>query len=93
MSQLVTTSLTRSVFGGVLPSGGRQESDMTSFAIPEMSCGLRSRAIESALTTLDPDATIDTNVQTRLLRVETKESDAQVLMTLNILGFAANVYR
>lgn len=66
---------------------------MTSFAIPDMSCGRRSTAIEAALAQLDPNATIDADVSARLVRVETKASDAQVLMTLNNLGYAANVYR
>ncbi|MDJ0859107.1 MAG: heavy-metal-associated domain-containing protein [Dinoroseobacter sp.] len=66
---------------------------MTSFAIPEMSCGRRSHAIESALSKLDPDATIAADVPKRLVRVETKASDALVLMVLNDLGFAANVHR
>ncbi|MEM8580123.1 MAG: hypothetical protein AAGA38_06505 [Pseudomonadota bacterium] len=66
---------------------------MTSFAIPEMSSDFRSLEIETALTQIDPNAKISTDVQARLLLVETKVSDAQVLMIINTLGFAANVWR
>lgn len=64
---------------------------MTSFVVPEMNSGRSSHSIQEALAELDPTATIEANVELRILRLETDASDAQVLMTLNELGYAANV--
>jgi copper chaperone len=64
---------------------------MTTFAVPEMSCDHCSASIQTALAALDPGATVETSIKERILRLETRVSDAQVLMTLNEIGYAANV--
>lgn len=64
---------------------------MTSFAVPEMQCGRCTASIHSALTQLDPAAKVEADIRTRIVRLETAATDAQVLMTLNDLGYAANV--
>ncbi|WP_425092287.1 cation transporter [Tropicimonas sp. S265A] len=64
---------------------------MKMFAVPEMYCPKCSGSIRTALTALDPAAKIEANVELRYVRLETEASDAQVLMALNEIGFAANV--
>jgi copper chaperone len=61
------------------------------FAVPEMNSGRCSHFIQTALTQLDPAARMQADIEHRLLQLETTASDAQVLMILNELGFAANV--
>lgn len=66
---------------------------MTKFAVPEMSCPKRRASIEQALTRLDPQVEIHTDLKKRMLNVETKASSAMVLSVLSQVGFAANVAR
>lgn len=64
---------------------------MIKFAVPEMSCPHCRHSIEQALTKLDPDAEIQTDLDARTICVETAASTAMVLSVLSQAGFAANV--
>lgn len=50
---------------------------MTRFAVPDMSCGHCTAAIESALKAADPEARIDCDLATRQVGVESRlDADA-----------------
>ena len=53
---------------------------MTRFAVPEMSCGHCTAAIEAAVKAADPDARVDCNLGTRNVDVESR-LDAEALKT------------
>jgi len=64
---------------------------MTKFSVPDMSCAHCQSSIEQALSRLDPEASVETDLDARTINVRTNASTAMVLSVLSQAGFAANV--
>ncbi|HYG07175.1 MAG TPA: heavy-metal-associated domain-containing protein [Stenotrophomonas sp.] len=60
---------------------------MHRFHIPGMTCGGCARSVTAALLGVDPQATIDTNLPTREVRVESAMDAQAFLVALSAAGF------
>jgi copper chaperone len=58
------------------------------FHIDNMTCGGCARAVTKAIQSVDPDARIDTDPPSRLVKVDTAALQEQVVAALREAGFA-----
>ena len=59
------------------------------FHIANMTCGGCARGITSAIKGIDPDATLNIDLQNRIVEINTTVSEEQVISTLSESGFTA----
>jgi copper chaperone len=64
-----------------------KETDMSSFNVPEMSCGHCTAAIEKAIKSIDPTATVSCDLGTRTVSVESILSDRAVSEAIRDAGY------
>ena len=64
---------------------------MTTFSVPEMSCGHCKAAVEKAIAGIDPAARVTVDLESRTARVETALGDAVVIAAMKEAGYAATV--
>jgi copper chaperone len=57
------------------------------FHIDNMTCGGCARTVTRAIQSVDPDASIDTDPPSRLVKVDTAASQEQVVAALREAGF------
>jgi copper chaperone len=57
------------------------------FHIDNMNCGGCARTVTRAIQSVDPDASIDTDPPSRLVKVDTAASQEQVVAALREAGF------
>ncbi len=62
---------------------------MTRLHVPGMTCGHCKASIESAIARLDPEATVKVDLATRIIEVEGKPTQREVVMALDEIGFLA----
>ncbi|NNU80463.1 heavy-metal-associated domain-containing protein [Halovulum dunhuangense] len=62
---------------------------MTTFHVPDMSCGHCKAAIEKALHALDPNAAVRVDLSARTVSVETPQTEASILAALKGAGYEA----
>lgn len=62
---------------------------MTTFSIPDMSCGHCKTAVEAAVRKLDPAAKVEVDLATRRAEIETTHPPAAVIAALDAVGFPA----
>lgn len=60
---------------------------MTSFSVPDMSCGHCTAAIEKAISAIDPTATVSCDLDTRTVAVESFVSDRAVCEAIREAGY------
>lgn len=64
---------------------------MSSFSVPDMSCGHCSAAITTALEAQDPTVEIEADIEAREVDVFTSLDDETVLKTLKQAGYPAQL--
>lgn len=64
---------------------------MTTFSIPDMSCGHCKSAVEAAILKLDPQASVVVDLVNRRADVSSGTPDAALINALNAVGFPAQV--
>lgn len=57
------------------------------FHIDNMTCGGCARTVTRAIQSVDPDASIDTDPPSRLVKVDTAASQEQIVAALREAGF------
>ncbi len=57
------------------------------FSVPEMSCGHCTAAIEKAVKDVDPAATVNCDLDTRRVAVDTSISQADVSLAIKAAGY------
>ena len=62
---------------------------MMEFKIPAMSCGHCVGVITKALNTLDPHASIEIDLGSKLVKVESEQDRASILAALSAAGYPA----
>jgi len=62
---------------------------MTRFDVPEMSCGHCTAAIRKAVTTLDPSASVDCDLNVRVVSVESTLGDEAIVLAMKEAGYDA----
>lgn len=62
---------------------------MTTFSIPDMSCGHCKAAVEAAVLKLDPQASVVVDLKLRQAEVTTSLPDMALINALNAVGFPA----
>lgn len=62
---------------------------MTTFLIPDMSCGHCKAAIEAAILKLDSAAKVQVDLSNRRAEIASSQPDAALIAALNAVGFAA----
>ncbi|WP_022702660.1 heavy-metal-associated domain-containing protein [Pseudorhodobacter ferrugineus] len=62
---------------------------MTTFSIPDMSCGHCKASVEAAILKLDPAASVVVDLQARRADVMSTEPDEALMNALNAVGFPA----
>ncbi len=62
---------------------------MTTFSIPDMTCGHCKAAVEAAILKLDPAASVVVDLKTRRAEVTSTEPDEALINALNAVGFPA----
>lgn len=62
---------------------------MTTFSIPDMSCGHCKASVETAILKLDPGAKVSVDLPNRQADVTSSQPDDAVLKALNAVGFPA----
>ncbi len=62
---------------------------MTKYAVPDMSCGHCTAAIESAVKALDSDAKVTPDLETRTVEIETSAEESAVLAAMKAEGYPA----
>lgn len=62
---------------------------MTTFSIPDMSCGHCKTSVETAILKLDPGAKVTVDVPNRRADVTSTQPDNAVLKALDAVGFLA----
>lgn len=62
---------------------------MTTLSIPDMSCGHCKAAVEAALHTLDPAATVTVDMAGKRATVQSSQPDAALIAALDAVGFPA----
>jgi copper chaperone len=62
---------------------------MTTFSIPDMSCGHCKAAIESAIHKLDPAAQVTVDLANRRAEVTSTQPDTALIAALDAVGFPA----
>jgi len=62
---------------------------MTTFSIPDMSCGHCKAAVEAAVLKLDPQASVVVDLKTRRADVTSTEPVEALINALNAVGFPA----
>lgn len=62
---------------------------MTTFSIPDMSCGHCKAAVEAAILKLDPQASVVVDLKTRRADVTSTEPEGALINALNAVGFPA----
>lgn len=59
------------------------------FHVPDMSCGHCTAAITREIASLDPQAKVTTDLETRMVEVATPQSDTAVIDAIKAAGYAA----
>lgn len=62
---------------------------MTTFSIPDMSCGHCKAAVEAAILKIDPSASVSVDLQSRTAEITTAEPPRAVINALVAIGFPA----
>ena len=62
---------------------------MLRFQVPKMTCGGCAKSVTNALQSVDADARIETDPDTREVRVETKADEAALRAVLEEAGYPA----
>lgn len=62
---------------------------MTRFDVPEMSCGHCTAAIRKAVTTLDPSASVDCDLNARVVSVESALDAETLVLAMKEAGYDA----
>ncbi len=62
---------------------------MTTFSIPDMSCGHCKATVETAIKSLDPAATLNFDMMARTVAVQTAAPADAVCAALRTAGYAA----
>ena len=62
---------------------------MTEFHVPEMSCGHCKAAIENAVASVDPNAEVEVDLDTRRVRVTTASATGALLDAMKTAGYDA----
>jgi len=57
------------------------------FDIPDMTCGGCANAIKRAVTQLDPAATLDVNVNVKIVKVMSTQSSQRIIEVIEAAGF------
>jgi copper chaperone len=60
---------------------------MPSFNVPDMSCGHCVNAITKAVTSLDPNARIETNLETKMVSIESSANSTALVDVLTEAGY------
>jgi len=64
---------------------------MTKLIVPDMSCGHCTAAIEKAITGLDANAAVNTDLENKTVEITSSLSDDVILKTLADEGYPATV--
>lgn len=64
---------------------------MITLNVPDMSCGHCAGVITKALKALDPQAVIGYDMHNHQVQVDTRESTADVLLTMSQAGYPSTV--
>lgn len=62
---------------------------MTTFSIPDMTCGHCKSAVTTAIQKLDPTATVLVDLVTRRAEVTSSKPEAAIIAALSAVGFPA----
>ncbi len=62
---------------------------MTRFHIANMTCGHCKASVEKAVTTLDDDAELDFDMETREVEIDSTASKSAILSALDAAGYPA----
>ncbi len=62
---------------------------MLRFRVPNMACGGCARSVTAALSSVDPEARIETDPPTREVRVESSADEKELLAVLEEAGYPA----
>lgn len=62
---------------------------MTTFSIPDMSCGHCKAAVEAAILKADPEALVTVDVAARTAKVQSGQPVATLIQALGAVGFPA----
>ena len=57
------------------------------FDIPDMTCGGCANAIKRAVTQLDPTATLDVEVNVKIVKVTSTQSSQRIIEVIEAAGF------
>jgi copper chaperone len=57
------------------------------FDIPDMTCGGCANAIKRAVTQLDPAATLDVDVNVKIVKVTSTQSSQRIIEVIEAAGF------
>jgi len=57
------------------------------FTVPSMACSACATTITNAVTTVDPTATVDADPKTKVVKIETHESEATVKAAIVNAGY------
>jgi len=64
---------------------------MTTYSIPDMSCGHCKATVEKTILALDPQATLSFNMPARTVDVQTQSEQSTVKAALTDAGYPATV--
>jgi copper chaperone len=56
--------------------------------VPDMACGACSATITKAVTTLDPTATVDADLKTKWVKIESQVDEARLRGAIAAAGYA-----
>ncbi len=64
---------------------------MTKLNVPDISCGHCKAAIEKTIAALDPNATVDVDLENRTVTFESSTPDAEVMKAIEAEGYPSTV--
>jgi len=60
------------------------------FHVPDMSCGHCTAAIEKSVVALDPQATVTTDLESRVVTIATSLPEAEIVQGIKSAGYDAS---